>query len=66
MIVYFKELMQTFKPSALWSQHSMLKSTIAIYENIQIKVYKILIALLTSFSHGYEGKKAKVFTAEEV
>lgn len=66
LIVYFKDLMEKLKPSTIWSQYSMLKSTIGINEGVQIKEFKNLAALLSNYSRGYQTKKAKVFSAEEV
>lgn len=57
--VYFKELIEKYKPSTIWSIYSKLKSTIQIHEKISIKIYKELSALISQNSRGYKGKKRK-------
>lgn len=64
--VYFKDLMEIYKPSTIWSIYSKLKSTIQIYEHIAIENFKELAALLSQNSRGYQGKKSKIFTTEQI
>lgn len=63
--VYFKNLIENYKPSIIWSIHSKLKSTIQ-NENISIDNYKELIALISQNSKGYQSKKPKIFTTEQI
>lgn len=43
MLAYFDELSKYFKPSSLWSIHSMLKSTIKINDKIDIVCHTLCI-----------------------
>ena len=65
ILAYFSEKSKTSKASTLWSHYSMLKSTLIINKNIDIKYPKV-IAFLNKKSTGYKAKKSKVFTCEEV
>lgn len=58
-------MMQRKKPSSLWAQYSMLKSTLKIYDRVDIEKYATLTAMLKQNSHGYEPKQAKTFTDSE-
>lgn len=51
---FFSEMMQRKKPSSLWAQYSMLKSTLKIYDRVDIGKYATLTAMLKRNSHGYE------------
>lgn len=39
LLAYFKKLAEKYKPSTLWSNYSMLKTTIKIYEKLDITCY---------------------------
>lgn len=65
-LVYFKELSKTKKPSTLWSCWSMLRSVMNINHNININCYQRLKALMKMQSKGYQPKKAKIFTWNEI
>lgn len=62
---FFSEMIQRKKPSSLWAQYSMLKSTLKIYDRVDIEKYATLTAMLKQNSHGYEPKQAKTFTDSE-
>lgn len=66
LMVYFSNLTKTVKPSTLWSQYSMLRSTLDIKNGVDISKYSKLRALLKRQSDGYIPKKSRVFTKEEV
>lgn len=66
LLAYFTELSKKYKSSTLWTQYSMLKSTLSINNSINIESYPKLRAFLKRKSEGYEAKKAKTFTADEL
>jgi tRNA 2-selenouridine synthase SelU len=66
VIVYFSEKAKTMKSSTLWSMYSMLRSVLSVKNNIDISQYKKLIAFLKQQSVGYNRKKSKTFTKEEI
>lgn len=60
------EFSDKISPSTLWTQYSMLRSTIEAHHNIDISQYTKLRAFLKRKSEGYVPKKAKTLTAEEI
>lgn len=66
LMVYFSNLANKMKPSTLWSQYSMLRSTLDIKNGIDISKYSKLRAFLKRQNEGYLPKKSRVFTKEEV
>lgn len=66
LLVYFTELSTKFKPSTLWSTYSMLRSTLNIHKGIHIENYMKLRALLKRKSEGFQPKKAKTFSPENI
>ncbi|KAK9751931.1 Phage integrase family [Popillia japonica] len=54
------------KPSTLWSQYSVLRSTLDIKKGIDMSKYSKLRAFLKRQSGGYLPKKSRVFTKEQV
>lgn len=65
LIVYFESLSKVYKSSTLWSQHSMLKSTINLKHNIDISKYSKLQAFLKRQSENYVPTKSKILTEED-
>lgn len=66
LLAYFGELAKKYKSSTLWSKYSMLRSTIFIKHNLKIDEFQGLIAFLKQNSSGYEAKKSKVLSPEEI
>lgn len=52
--------------STVWILYSMLRSTLLIYENVDISTYHKLLALLKRNSDGYVAKNSKVLTMTNV
>ncbi|XP_037048476.1 uncharacterized protein LOC119082925 [Bradysia coprophila] len=50
-----------YKPTSLWAFHSMLKSTLRAYDNVDIGKFCQVTAFLKTKSSGYKVVKAKVF-----
>lgn len=65
VLVYFSKNCANFKPPTLWSKYSMLRSTLQIKDNVDIK-YPKLVAFLKRNSAGYHAKKANTFSREDV
>lgn len=65
LLAYFYELSLIVKPPTLWSRYSILKLTVNVLDNVCIK-YPKLTAFIKRKNEGYEAKKAKTFTADEV
>lgn len=65
-LAYFNEKSETWKPSTLWAQYSMLRSMMNLNNQIDISSYKKLLAFLKMKAKGFQSKKAAVFTREEI
>lgn len=63
---YFQLLSEKYKPTTLWAQYSMLKSTIGINEKIDISHFKTVSAFLKFKSQGFQSKRSNIFKAEEI
>lgn len=65
MLTYFDEK-KAFKASTLWTIYSMLRSELALNKSIDISKYANLVAFLKKQSKGYNAKKSKVLTKENI
>lgn len=66
LLAYFGELSKVKKPSTLWATYSMLKTTLNIYEKLDISNYAKLTAFLKKQNVGYSPKKSNIFTKQEI
>lgn len=66
LLVYLSEKAKSMKASTLWSRFSMLKSCLAVKENVNVSNLPKSIAFLKRQSVGYTPKKSKVLTADQV
>lgn len=66
LMAYFEELSAEKKPNSLWTLYSMLGSTLSIYNDVNINNYLKLKALLKRNSNGYQPKRSKTLTPEEI
>lgn len=66
LMAYFGELSAKVSPNTLWTQYSMLKSTLSIHQNINISQYIKLRAFLKRKNDGYLPKKSKVLSSQEI
>lgn len=66
LLTYFGELSKKFKALTLWTQYSMLRTTLNINNNVDIAKYAKLKAFLKRKSDGYRPKESKIFTSEEI
>ncbi|CAH1366009.1 unnamed protein product [Tenebrio molitor] len=54
------------KPPTLWSTFSMLKAMLNVKENIDVRKFPKLVPYLKNKSVGYQGKKSKILTQEDI
>lgn len=65
ILAYFYEKSKVLKSSSLWSKYSMLRTTLIMKNNVDIK-YPKLIAFLKRQADGYKPKKSETFTREDI
>lgn len=66
LLAYFAERSKKVKSSTLWAVYSMLKSTLNVKENLDIRKFTKLVPYLKKLSVGHHPKKSKVLTREEI
>ncbi|PSN31360.1 hypothetical protein C0J52_23830 [Blattella germanica] len=66
LLIYFEEMSKTMKSSTLWTHYSVLKTTLIVKHGIDISKYRKLYSLLKQKSIGYSGKKANIFSTNEI
>jgi hypothetical protein len=66
LLAYFADIATKYKSSSLWSFYSMLKAVLRINHDVDIEKYAKLRSFLKRQSEGYEAKKSKTFTPEEI
>lgn len=66
LLAYFDQLSIKYKPSSLWAFYSMIRTMILTQTNIDISKYTQLIALLKQKSDGFESKRSKILTRENI
>ena len=62
LLAYFEQKSRVYKGSTLWSLYSMLRTTLSLKKNVDIKKYPSLIVFLKRKSLGQTPKKSNVFT----
>jgi hypothetical protein len=60
LLAYLEEKSKILKPSTLWSLFSMLKATLNIKENIDVRKFPKIVPYLKNKNVGYRRKKSKV------
>jgi hypothetical protein len=66
LLAYFSEKSKDYKSSTLWAQYSMIRSSLIVNTNIDISKYPKLMAFLKRNSDGYQAKKSKVLTRDQM
>ena len=66
LIVYFNELMSKLKPPTVWSVWSMLRTTLNTNENVDIRQFLKLKALVKNNNKGYKPRKAHVLKWDQI
>ena len=65
-ILFFDGLMKKLKPTTVWGQWTMLKTTLNLRHGIKINEFEKFKSLLKNHSKGYKPKKAQLLTWEQV
>jgi integrase len=65
-LAYFADRAKHVKPSSPWSEYSMVKSSLLIKKNIDLKHFFKLTAFMKRQSAGYQCKKSKVFSKDQI
>jgi hypothetical protein len=66
VLAYLMEKSKTVKSSTLWSTYSMLKLTLNIRDGIDVRKFLKLVPFLKKKSVGYQAKKSKVLTRDQI
>lgn len=66
LLAYFQELSNQMKPTTLWSIYSMLRTTLNIYNNLNITAYAKLTDFLKSNSYGFKSRKSKILSSKQI
>ena len=66
LLAYFSENAKTKKISTLWSQYSMLRTTLSIREKVDISKHAKLLAFLKKQNKGYKPKKSNTLSMENI
>jgi hypothetical protein len=66
VLAYLLEKSKILKSSSLWSTYSMLKLMLNIRDGIDVTKFLKLIPFLKKKSVGYQAKKSKVLTPEQI
>lgn len=66
VLAYMTELSETKSGASLWSTYSMLKSTLLLKENVDIKQYNLVISFLKRKFEGHRPKKSNVFAKKDI
>lgn len=66
LLAYFFKLNKEFSPNTLWSKYSMLKSVLKIKKNVDIGKFHKLVAFIKKQNVGFQPKKSKIFSKEEI
>lgn len=66
LLVYFTKELAKLKSSTAWSIYSMLRATLSVKENIEIKNFNKLRAHLKKINKGYHPKKSAILTKDHI
>ncbi|KAJ3651099.1 hypothetical protein Zmor_017159 [Zophobas morio] len=65
-LAYFAEKSSSYKASSLWSTYSMLKAVLLLKENLDISKFCKVTAYLKRKSTGYQPKKSKCLSRDQI
>lgn len=65
-LAYFEEKSKVWKSSSLWSNYSMIKAMLRINSDVDISKHFKLIAFLKRQGEGYQPKKSKILTRDQI
>lgn len=66
ILAYLEEKSRSVKSSTLWSTFSMLKATLNLKENVDLKQFPRLVPYLKSKAVGHRSKKSAIFTRDDI
>lgn len=66
LLAYLEEKSKAVKSSTLWSLYSMLRTTLNINDNIDIRRFSRLVPYLKKKSVGYRPKKSQILTRPQI
>lgn len=66
LLAYFEQKSRVYQSSTLWSLYSMIRTTLSVKKNIDIKKFPSLIAFLKRKSVGHRSRKSSVLRKSEV
>lgn len=66
LLVYFSSELANSKASTAWSTYSMLRGTLCIKEDVDIKQFGKLRAYLKKLNKGYHPKKSAIFAKSNI
>jgi hypothetical protein len=66
MLAYLEEKSKIVRSSTLWSTFSMLKSTLNVKENVDLKQFPRLVPYLKNKAVGYKSQKSAIFTRDDI
>lgn len=65
-LTYFTEMSTKFKPTTLWTNYSMLRTTVKLYHKVDIEKYVKLRQFLRAKSYGYKPKTSSILTSKQI
>lgn len=66
VLAFLGEKSKHIAPPTLWSTYSMLKATLSVNDNIDLKKFSKLVPYLKKKSVGYKPRKSKIFSKEDI
>lgn len=66
LLAYFQEQHEKYSSSTLWKIYSMLRTTLNIHQNVDIKLFGRLQTFLKNKSKQHEPRKSKILEFEEI
>lgn len=66
LLWYLRILAASYAPSSLWSHYSMLRATLKVNDGIDITKFVSILPFLKEKSSGFQAKKSKIFTENEI
>lgn len=66
LLAYFSERSTKVKPSSLWSEYSMVRASLSVKHDVDIKTYTRVMAFLKRNSVGFRAKKSKIFNRDQI
>lgn len=65
-LAYFVESANSVKPTTLWKEYSMIKALLSAKQGVDLKDFTSLTEFIKTRALGYQCKRTKVFTKEQI